>query len=43
SPFKDKLHRDLLQHIQEEENIAVASTTIEIVGFPSLQVDQRNK
>jgi hypothetical protein len=40
---KDQLHRDLLQHIQSEENITVASTTIEIVGFPTLQVDQRNK
>jgi len=40
---KDQLHRDLLQHIQTEENITVASTTIEIVGFPTLQVDQRNK
>ena len=40
---KDQLHRDLLQHIQTEENITVASTTIEIVGFPPLQVDQRNK
>ncbi|MGB6423039.1 MAG: mechanosensitive ion channel domain-containing protein, partial [Anaerolineales bacterium] len=40
---KDQLHRNLLQHIQKEENITVASTTIEIVGFPPLQVDQRNK
>jgi len=40
---KDQLHRDLLQHFQAEENIKVASTTIEIVGFPTLQVDQRNK
>jgi small-conductance mechanosensitive channel len=40
---KGQLHRDLLQHFQAEENIAVASTTIEIVGFPRLQVDQRNK
>jgi len=40
---KDQLHRDLLQHIQTEENITVASTMIEIVGFPPLQVDQRNK
>jgi hypothetical protein len=40
---KDQLHRDLLHHIQEEENITVASTTIEIVGFPTLQVDHRNK
>ena len=40
---KDEMHRDLLQHFQAEENIKVASTTIEIVGFPTLQVDQRNK
>ena len=40
---KDEMHRDLLQHFQVEENIKVASTTIEIVGFPPLQVDQRNK
>ena len=40
---KDQMHRDLLQHFQAEENISVASTTIEIVGFPTLQVDQRNK
>ena len=35
---KDELHRDLLQHFQADENITVASTTIEIVGFPPLQV-----
>jgi len=40
---KGKMHQDLLRHFQEEENISVASTTIEIVGFPTLQVDQRNK
>ena len=40
---KDEMHRDLLQHFQAEENITIASTTIEIVGFPTLQVDQRNK
>jgi small-conductance mechanosensitive channel len=39
---KDEMHRDLLQHFQVEENIKVASTTIEIVGFPPLLVDQRN-
>jgi small-conductance mechanosensitive channel len=33
-PVKDKLHRDLLQHIQEEAEITVASTTIEIVDVP---------
>ncbi len=40
---KGQLHRDFLQRFQVEENIAVASPTIEIVGFPTLQVDQRNK
>jgi len=40
---KDRLHRELLQSFQAEENISLASTTIEIVGFPTLQVDQRNK
>jgi small-conductance mechanosensitive channel len=40
---KDQLHQDLLQHFQAEENISVASMTIEIVGFPQLQVNQRNK
>jgi len=40
---KGQLHQDLLQHFQAEENISVASMTIEIVGFPPLQVDQRNK
>jgi small-conductance mechanosensitive channel len=40
---KGRLHQELLQYFQEDENITVASTTIEIVGFPQLQVDQRNK
>jgi small-conductance mechanosensitive channel len=40
---KGRLHRDLLKHFQAEEKIMVASTTIEIVGVPPLQVDQRNK
>jgi small-conductance mechanosensitive channel len=40
---KDHLHRELLQNFQGEENISIASTTIEIVGFPTLQGDQRNK
>jgi small-conductance mechanosensitive channel len=40
---KDRLHQELLQHFQAEEKITVASTTIEIVGFPTMQVDQRNK
>jgi len=34
---KGQLHRDLLQHIQAEKKIAVASTTIEIVGFPPME------
>ncbi len=33
---QDKLHRELLQHFLEEARITVASTTIEIVDFPSL-------
>jgi hypothetical protein len=42
---RPKRHKrqDLLQHVQAEESITVASTTIEIVGFPTLQVEQRNK
>ena len=40
---KDRLHRDLLQHIQAEEKIAVASTTIEIVGFPPLELTQDSR
>jgi len=40
---KDRLHRELLQNFQADENIAVASTTIEIVGFPPIQIDQRKK
>jgi small-conductance mechanosensitive channel len=35
---KGQLYRDLLQHFQTEEKIAVASTTIEIVGFPPLEL-----
>jgi small-conductance mechanosensitive channel len=40
---KGQLHQDLLQHFQAEDNISIASMTIEIVGFPTIQVDQRNK
>ena len=40
---KGQLHQDLLQHFQSEENISVASMTIEIVGFPALVVNERNK
>jgi hypothetical protein len=40
---KDHLYRELLQNFQGKENISVASTTIEIVGLPTLQGDQRNK
>ena len=36
---KGQLHRELLQHFEAEENITVASMTIEIVGFPSLKGD----
>jgi len=34
---KALLHRELLQHFEEIDNITIASTTIEIVGFPPLQ------
>jgi len=37
---KGRLHRDLLQHFQTEKKIAVASTTIEIVGFPPVELAQ---
>jgi len=40
---KGRLYRELLQNFQADENIEIASTTIEIVGFPPLLVDQRNK
>jgi len=42
-PVKGRLYREMLQYFQADENITVASTTIEIVGFPRLEVDQRNK
>jgi small-conductance mechanosensitive channel len=34
---KGELHRELLEHFQEEEDITVASATVEIVGFPPLR------
>ena len=37
---KGRLYRELLQYFQKDENITVASTTIEIVGKPTIQVDQ---
>ena len=37
---KGRLHRELLQYFQADENISVASTTIEIVGLPTLKVEQ---
>jgi small-conductance mechanosensitive channel len=40
---KGRLHRDLLQHFQAEEKIAIASTTIEIVGFPPLELAQDSR
>ena len=42
-PVKARLHRELLQYFQADENITVASTTIEIVGFPRQEVDHRTK
>ena len=35
---KGQLNRDLLQHFQAEKEISVASPTIEIVGFPPLEL-----
>jgi small-conductance mechanosensitive channel len=35
--IKGQLHRELLQHFEAEENITVASMTVEIVGFPPLR------
>jgi small-conductance mechanosensitive channel len=35
--IKGQLHRELLQHFQEEPNITVASMTVEIVGLPPLR------
>ena len=34
---KGELHRELLEHFQEEAAITVASATVEIVGFPPLR------
>jgi small-conductance mechanosensitive channel len=38
---KGQLHHELLQHFEAEPDIAVASATFEIVGFPPLQSDIR--
>jgi hypothetical protein len=38
-PIKGQLHRELLQHFEAEENVTVASMTVEIVGFPPLKGD----
>ena len=35
--IKGQLHRELLQHFETEENVTVASMTVEIVGFPPLK------
>ena len=35
-----ELHRELLEHFAEEPNITVASMTVEIVGFPPVNVDR---
>jgi len=37
--IKGQLHHELLQHFQSEENITVASMTVEIVGLPPLRGD----
>ena len=34
---KGQLHLELLQHFETEENITIASMTVEIVGFPPLR------
>ncbi len=34
---KGQLHREVLEHFQEEEGITIASPTVEMVGFPQLQ------
>jgi small-conductance mechanosensitive channel len=39
---KGRLYRELLQNFQADENIEIASTTIEIVGFPPLEVNERS-
>jgi hypothetical protein len=36
-PVEGQLHRELLQRFQAEEDITVASMTVEIVGFPPLR------
>jgi small-conductance mechanosensitive channel len=36
---KGQLHRQLLQHFEEEPDITVASVTLEVVGFPPLKSD----
>jgi small-conductance mechanosensitive channel len=40
--IKAELHYELLEHFSKEEKIMVASTTVEIVGFPPLQRAQNN-
>ena len=40
---KGQLHRDLLQLFQAEKKISLASTTIEIVGLPSLELTQDSR
>ena len=37
--IKGQLHHELLQHFQSEQNITVASMTVEIVGLPPLRGD----
>jgi len=40
---KGRLYRELLQNFQADENIEIASTTIEIIGFPPLEVNESSK
>ena len=36
-----QLHHELLQHFESEEQITVASATMEIVGFPTVKTARR--
>ena len=40
---KAQLHRELLQHFEATDDITIASTTVEIVGFPSIQGNMHMK
>jgi small-conductance mechanosensitive channel len=42
-PVRAKLHRELLQHFEADEQITVASATFEIVGFPPLRGEAQTR